>query len=81
MSRNIPAITIAQVMNFNAAGMPDSVQFEITAIIDAPDEITPLGRLRFEDASDLISLYNTIGNYIRVYDLDKADQEKEGGEE
>lgn len=80
MSRNIPSITIGQVMNFNSAGMPDNVQYEIAAIIDTPDEITPLGRIRFEDASDLVSLYNIIGNYIRVYDLDKADQDREGGD-
>ena len=74
MRRNIPAITIGQVMNFNSAGMPDAVQFEIAAIIDTPDEITPLGRIRFEDSSDLISLYTILGNYIRAYDLDKPDR-------
>lgn len=80
MSRNITTINIAQVMNFNTAGMPDYVQYEISAIIDTPDEISPLGRIRFEDASDLVSLYNILGNYIRVYDLDKADQKQEGGD-
>lgn len=80
MSRNIPEITIGQVMKFNSAGMPDNVQYEIAAIIDTPDEISPLGRIRFKDASDLVSLYNILGNYIRVYDLDKADQKQEGGE-
>lgn len=81
MSRKIPTITIGKVMNFNSAGMPDNVQYEIAAIIDTPDEISPLGRIRFEDASDLVSLYNILGNYIRVYDLDKADQKQEGGDE
>lgn len=69
MSRNIPTITIGQVMNFNSAGMPDNVQYEIAAIIDTPDEITPLGRLRFEDASDLVSLYNSLGTYILMNDI------------
>lgn len=84
MSRNFPAITIAKVMNFNTAGMPDSEQFEISAIIDTPDEITPLGRIRFEEASDLVSLYNILGTYIRMNDLDHPDDdvlEEEGGEE
>lgn len=84
MSRNIPTITIAKVMNFNAAGMPDKVQFEIAAIIDTPDEISPLGRIRFEDTSDLVTLYNILGTYIRMNDLDQpddADQEQEGGAE
>lgn len=73
MSRNIPDITIAKVMNFNTAGMPDSEQFEIAAIIDTADEITHLGRIRFEDASDIVLLYNILGTYIRMNDLDEAD--------
>lgn len=73
MSRNIPTITIGQVMNFNSAGMPDNVQYEIAAIIDTPDEITPLGSIRFEDASDLVALFNILGTYIRMYDLDQAE--------
>ena len=81
MSRNMPTITIGQVMNFNADGMPDSVQYEVTAIIDTPDEITPLGRLRFEDASDLVSLYNSLGSYIRVNDLYNTGRDREGGDE
>lgn len=85
MNRNLPTITIGQVMNFNSAGMPENVQYEIAAIIDTPDEITPLGRLRFEDASDLVSLYNILGTYIRINDLDlheeDADQEEKGGAE
>lgn len=81
MSRNIPDISIAKVMNFNAAGMPDNVQFEIAAIIDTADEITHLGRIRFEDASDIVLLYNILGSYIRMNDLDEADTEEEGGEQ
>lgn len=77
MSRNIPDITIAKVMNFNTAGMPDSEQFEIAAIIDTADEITHLGRIRFEDASDIVLLYNILGTYIRMNDLDEADMEEE----
>lgn len=81
MSHNIPDISIAKVMNFNAAGMPDNVQFEIAAIIDTADEITHLGRIRFEDASDIVLLYNILGSYIRMNDLDEADTEEEGEEE
>lgn len=85
MSRNIPQITISKVMAFNAAGMPDYEQFEIAAIIDSPDEISPLGRIRFEDKSDLVSLFNILGTYIRMNDLDQtdddADREEEGGDE
>lgn len=82
MSRNIPAITIAKVMSFNDAGMPDCEQYEIAAIIDTPDEITPLGRIRFEDADDLIALYNILGTYIRMNDIRMhcEDQEQEGGD-
>lgn len=74
MSRNIPSITIGQVMNFNAAGMPDNVQYEIAAIIDTPDEISPLGRIRFEDASDLVTLYNILGNYIHLNGFEESCQ-------
>lgn len=81
MSHNIPDISIAKVMNFNAAGMPDNVQFEIAAIIDTADEITHLGRIRFEDASDIVLLYNILGSYIRMNDLDEADTEEEGGDQ
>lgn len=83
MSRNIPDITIAKVMSFNAAGMPECEQYEIAAIIDTADEITALGRLRFEDAADLVSLHNILGTYIRMNGLDHpdgADQRQEGGE-
>lgn len=84
MNRNIPQITISKVMVFNAAGMPDCEQFEISAIIDTPDEISPLGRIRFEDAADLVSLHNILGTYIRMNDLDlteeDADPEKKGGD-
>lgn len=83
MSRNIPDITIAKVMSFNAAGMPECEQYEIAAIIDTADEITALGRLRFEDAADLVSLHNILGTYIRMNGLDHpdgADQQQEGGE-
>lgn len=84
MSRKIPQTTISKVMIFNAAGMPDCEQFEISAIIDTPDEITPLGSIRFEDPADLVSLHNILGTYIRMNDLDHPDdgvQEEEGGEE
>lgn len=85
MSRNIPQITISQVMVFNAAEMPDCEQFEIEAIIDTPDEISHLGSIRFEDASDLVSLYNILGTYIRINDLDHHDEDdvrdEEGGAE
>lgn len=83
MSRNIPDITIAKVMSFNAAGMPEYEQYEIAAIIDTADEITALGRIRFEDAADLVSLHNILGTYIRMNGLDHpdgADQQQEGGE-
>lgn len=83
MSRNIPDITIAKVMSFNAAGMPECEQYEIAAIIDTTDEITALGRLRFEDGADLVSLYNILGTYIRMNGLDHpdgADQQQEGGD-
>ena len=81
MNSNIPDITIGRVMSFTAAGMPDNEQYEIAAIIDTPDEITHLGRIRFEDASDLVLLYNILGTYIRMNDLDEADTEEEGGEQ
>lgn len=84
MKRNIPQITISKVMVFNAAGMPDCEQFELAAIIDSPDEISHLGRIRFEDESDLVSLYNILGTYIRMNDLDQtedADREEKGGDE
>lgn len=84
MSRNIPQITISQVMTFNAAGMPGSELFEIEAIIESSDEYSLLGRIRFEDASDLISLHNILGTYIRMNDLDRPDAddtlEEEGGD-
>lgn len=83
MSRNIPDITIAKVMSFNAAGMPECEQYEIAAIIDTADEITALGRLRFEDAADLVSLHNILGTYIRMNGLDHqdvAEQQQEGGD-
>lgn len=80
MSRNIPEITIAQVMNFNSAGMPDNMQYEIAAIIDTPDEMSHLGCIRFEDAADLVSLHKILGNYIRAEKLNVADQEQEGGD-
>lgn len=84
MNRNITQISIAKVMVFNAAGMPDCEQFEIAAMIETSDEISPLGRIRFEDAEDLVSLYNILGTYIRMNDLDHpddADQEEKGGVE
>lgn len=81
MSRNIPQITISQVMVFNAAGMPDCGQFEIAAIIDTPDEISHLGHMRFEDASDLVSLYNILGTYIRMNNLDHSDDDDDREEE
>lgn len=85
MNRNIPQISISKVMTFNAAGMPDSELFEIEAIIESPDEISPLGRIRFEDAADLVSLHNILGSYIRINDLDSTDaedaREEEGGDE
>ena len=85
MNRNIPQITISKVMVFNAAGMPDCEQFEIAAIIETPDEISPLGRIRFEDAEDLVALHNILGTYIRMNDLDHpdddADREEKGGDE
>lgn len=81
MSRNIPTISIGQVMHFSATGMPDHMQYEIAAIIDTTDEITPLGRLYFDDASDLVTLYNSLGTYIRMNDLDDAAREQEGGDE
>lgn len=85
MSRNIPTISIAKVIDFNSAGMPDCEQYEISAIINTLDEISPLGRLRFEDASDLVTLYNILGTYIRMYDLDDPDEYasrlQEGGEQ
>ena len=84
MNRNIPQITISKVMVFNAAGAPDSEQFEITAIIDTPDEISPLGRIRFEDAEDLVTLRNILDTYIRINNLDQTDdnddQEEKGGD-
>lgn len=83
MSRNIPDITIAKVMSFNAAGMPECEQYEIAAIIDTADEITALGRIRFEDAADLVSLHNILGTYIQMNGLDHpdgADHQQEGGE-
>lgn len=84
MSRNIPQITVSKVIIFNAAGMPDSEQYEISAIIDTPDEISPLGRIRFEYASDLVTLHNILGTYIRMNNLDQpdddADHEEEGGD-
>ena len=84
MSRNIPQITISKVIVFNAAGMPDCEQFEISAVIDTPDEISLLGRIRFEDPSDLVALHNILGNYIRMYNLNLHDEdpahEEEGGE-
>lgn len=75
MNRNIPDITIARVMSFNAAGMPDSEQYEIAAIIDTPDEITSLGSIRFEDPDDIVALYNILGTYIRMNDLDHLEEE------
>lgn len=81
MNRNIPDISIAKVMRFNTAGMPDNQQYEITAIIDTADEITHLGRIRFEDAADIVLLYNILGTYIRMNDLDEADAEEEGGDQ
>ena len=85
MNRNIPQITIAKVMVFNAAGMPDCEQIEIAAIIETAGEISPLGRICFEDAEDLVSLYNILGTYIRMNDLDhpddNADREEKGGAE
>lgn len=53
----------------------------IAAIIDTADEITHLGRIRFEDASDIVLLYNILGTYIRMNDLDEADTEEEGGDQ
>lgn len=79
MSRNIPTITIAKVMNFNAAGVPDVVQYDIEAIIDTADEISHLSRLRFEDPTDLVSLHRILGSYIRMNDLDVV-KEEEGGD-
>lgn len=84
MNRIIPQISISKVMVFNADGMPDCEQIEIAAIIETTDEISPLGRIRFEDASDLVSLYNILGTYIRINDLDQtedADREEKGGAE
>lgn len=82
MSRNIPDITIAKVMSFNAAGIPECEQYEIAAVIDTADEISALGRIRFEDAADLVSLHNILGTYIRMNGLghqDVAEQQQEGG--
>lgn len=60
---------------------PANQQYEITAIIDTADEITHLGRIRFEDASDIVLLYNILGSYIRMNDLDEADTVEEGGDQ
>lgn len=73
MSRNIPDITIAKVMSFNAAGIPECEQYEIAAVIDTADEISALGRIRFEDAADLVSLHNILGAYIRMNGLGHQD--------
>lgn len=77
MNRNIPQISISKVMLFNAAGMPDSEQFEITATIDTADEFTALGRIRFEDPSDLVALSKILDSYIRINDLDCPDADEE----
>lgn len=85
MIRIIPQITISKVMVFNAAGLPDCEQFEIAAMIESPDEISHLGRIRFEDVADLVSLHDILGTYIRMYDLDNPhgddNPEEKGGAE
>lgn len=85
MSSPIPSITISKMMTFSDAGLPDRELFEISAIIDTPDEITPLGQIRFENVSDLVSLYNILGTYILMSGIDhthekgseKDDEEKD----
>lgn len=82
MSGNIPEISISKVLRFNAAGIPDCELFEISAIIDSTDEISPLGSIRLEDASDLVALYNALGTYILINGLDNTDDaDREGGEQ
>lgn len=80
MSGNIPEISISKVLRFNAAGIPDCELFEISAIIDSTDEISPLGSIRLEDASDLVALYNSLGTYILMNGLDNHVDVKEKGE-
>lgn len=77
MNRNIPQISIANVMTFTQEGIPESEQFEISAIIDTADEITPLGRITFEHPDDLISLRNILDTFIRINDLDDPDEEED----
>lgn len=79
MSSPTPSITISKMMTFSDAGMPDRELFEISAIIDTPDEITPLGQIRFEDVSDLVHLYNILGTYILMNDINNTDEK--GSEE
>ena len=79
MSSPTPSITISKMMTFSDAGMPDRELFEISAIIDTPDEITPLGHIRFENVADLVSLYNILGTYIMMNDINNTDEK--GSEE
>lgn len=74
MSSPIPSITISRMMTFGDDGMPERELFEISAIIDTPDEITPLGQIRFENVSDLVSLYNVLGTYILMSGLNQTDE-------
>lgn len=78
MSSTIPSITISKMMTFSNAGVPERELFEISAVIDTPDEITPLGQIRFEDLSDLVHLYNILGTYILINGLDNTDEVDRG---
>ena len=66
------------MMTFSNAGVPERELFEISAVIDTPDEITPLGQIRFEDVSDLVHLYNILGTYILMNDLNNTDEVDRG---
>lgn len=82
-------ITISKRLHFTSDGMPDYETYEIQAMVLTDGEEDSFGGISLESPSQVVQLYNTLGNYIRAYDLDhdgmlerfiediEADQEEE----
>lgn len=65
-------VTISKRLHFTSAGEPDYETYEIEAMVNTSDEEDSLGGISLESPEQVVQLYNALGNYIRMYDLDET---------
>lgn len=64
-----PDFKIAREVSFSPEGTPDKEHFSISAYVETCDEITGLGSIDLENETDLVTLHNVLGTYIRMHGL------------